>query len=171
MAIQIFFLIVALITLVSAVMVVAVRRMMHAALWLILSLFGVALLFAMLDSSFFAVVQLIVYIGAIAILVIFAVMLTRRVMDDQGIQTNRNWWVALVAVAIVFAGISFAMISWSRLQVGPGQAPADSLLSDFGMALVDPLRFSIPFEVASVLLVAALVGAIFVAVERKGGKG
>ena len=53
MAIQIFFLIVALITLVSAVMVVVVRRMMHAALWLILSLFGVALLFAMLDSAFF----------------------------------------------------------------------------------------------------------------------
>ena len=84
MPIQIFFLIVALITLVSAVMVVTVRRMMHAALWLILSLFGVALFFAMLDSAFFAVVQLIVYIGAIAILVIFAVMLTRRVMDDQG---------------------------------------------------------------------------------------
>jgi NADH-quinone oxidoreductase subunit J len=98
-------------------------------------------------------------------------MLTRRVMDDQGVQTNRNWWVALVAVLIVFAGITFAMLSWSRLQVGPGVAPADNLLSDFGSALVDPLRFSIPFEVASVLLVAALVGAIYVAVERKGGKG
>jgi len=171
MAIQIFFLIVALITLVSAVMVVVVRRMMHAALWLILSLFGVALLFAMLDSAFFAVVQLIVYIGAIAILVIFAVMLTRRIMDDQNVQTNRNWWVALVAVLIVCAGITFAMLSWSRLQVGPGLPPADNLLSDFGSALVDPSRFSIPFEVASVLLVAALVGAIYVAVERKGGKG
>jgi NADH-quinone oxidoreductase subunit J len=171
MPIQFFFLIVAAVTLVSAVMVVTVRRMMHAALWLVLSLFGVALLFGMLESSFYAVVQVIVYIGAIAILVIFAVMLTRRVMDDTGSQTTRNWWVALVAVVATFGGISAIMLSWNRLQVGPGVPPEDLVLSQFGTALTNPNQYAIPFEVASVLLLAALVGAIYIAVERKGGKG
>ncbi len=171
MPLQIFFLIVAAVTLVSAVMVVTVRRMMHAALWLVLSLFGVALLFAMLESGFFAVVQVLVYIGAIAILIIFAVMLTRRVMDDSGVQTTRNWPVALVSVAALFVGIVAVMLPWAKLQAGPGLPPADSILSDFGQALVNPEQYAIPFEVASVLLLAALVGAIFVAVERKGGKG
>jgi NADH-quinone oxidoreductase subunit J len=170
MVIQILFLIVAAITVVSAIMVVTVRRMMHAALWLIMSLFGVALLFAMLDAGFYAVIQLIVYIGAIAILVIFAVMLTRKVMDDQGAQTTRYWWVALVAVLGIFGGLTTVMLSWDRLQVGPGVPPGNSLLSDFGLALVSPQGYSIPFEVASVLLVAALIGAIYVAVDRKGGR-
>ncbi len=171
MLLQIFFFIIAIVTLISAVMVVSVRRMMHAALWLILALFGVALLFAFLDSSFFAAVQLIVYIGAIAILVIFAVMLTRRVMDDQGVQTNRHWWIAGVAVLLTAGGLIFALLPWDRMQYGPGLAPPVDILSTFGEALVNPAQYSIPFEVASVLLVAALLGGIYVAVERKGGKG
>jgi len=171
MPIQILFLIVAAITLLSAVMVVSVRRMMHAALWLVLSLFGVALIFAMLDASFYAVIQLIVYIGAIAILVIFAVMLTRHVMHDDAVQTTKNWWAALVAVLIVFGGIAAAALSWRRLQVGPGLPPGDSLLLDFGSALINPQQYAIPFEVSSVLLLAAVIGAIYVSVERKGGKG
>jgi NADH-quinone oxidoreductase subunit J len=171
MPIQIFFLIVAAITLISGVMVVTVRRMMHAALWLVLSLFGVALLFALLDASFYAVIQVIVYIGAIAILVIFAVMLTRRVMDDEAQQTNKNWWAAAIAVLIVFAAIAITAISWTRLQVGPGLPPGDSILFDFGSALINPQKYAIPFEVSSVLLLAAVIGAIYVAVDRKGGKG
>ena len=171
MPMQIFFLIVAAVTLISAIMVVTVRRMMHAALWLVMSLFGVALLFAMLEASFFAVVQVLVYIGAIAILVIFAVMLTRRMMDDRGSQTNQGWWVALVAVLGIFGGLSAIMLAWPRLQVGPGVRPADSILTDFGTALVNPLQYAVPFEVASVLLLAALVGSIYVAVDRKGGNG
>jgi NADH-quinone oxidoreductase subunit J len=171
MPIQIFFLIVAAITLISGVMVVTVRRMMHAALWLVLSLFGVALLFALLDASFYAVIQVIVYIGAIAILVIFAVMLTRRVMDDEAQQTNKNWWAAALAVLIVFGAITVTAMSWTRLQVGPGLPSGDSILFDFGSALINPQKYAIPFEVSSGLLLAAVIGAITVAVDRKGGKG
>ena len=171
MALQFFFLIVAAITLVSAVMVVTVRRMMHAALWLVMSLFGVALLFGLLDAGFFAMVQVIVYIGAIAILVIFAVMLTRQMMNDQIHQTTRNWWAGLVAMVILFAGLAWALLSWNTLQAGPGIRPDDRIISQFGEALVNPGQFAIPFEVASVLLLAALIGAIYIAVERKGGKG
>jgi NADH-quinone oxidoreductase subunit J len=62
------------------------------------------------------------------------------------------------------------VLQWDRFQVGPGLSPGDAVLSDFGKALTEPNQFAIPFEVASVLLLAALVGAIYIAVERKGGK-
>jgi NADH-quinone oxidoreductase subunit J len=94
--IQIVFLLVAAATLISAVMVVSARRIMHAALWLVLSLLGVAIIFVTLETSFFAVVQVIVYIGAIATLIIFAVMLTRREQQQDyarrlGHDCTRAW--------------------------------------------------------------------------------
>jgi NADH-quinone oxidoreductase subunit J len=97
---QIVFLIVALFTLGSGFMVVTTRNLVHAALWLVSTLFGVAVVFALLNAGFLAVVQVVVYIGAIAILFIFAVMLTRKDMRDQGPQLNRNWWFgALLSVS------------------------------------------------------------------------
>ena len=167
---QIIFLVAGAVTLLAGVMVVASPKLVHAGLWLIVSLAGVAVLFVLLNANFLAVVQVVVYIGAIAILVIFAVMLTRKVMDDSGAQTTRYWWVALIAVLGIFGGLTAVMLGWKTLQVGPGIAPSDSLITDFGQALVSPQGYSIPFEVASVLLVAALIGAIYVAVERKGGR-
>lgn len=94
---QIVFLIIAAITLVSACLVVMTRKIMHAALWLVLSLMGVAMVYATLQSGFYAVVQVLVYIGAISTLIIFAVMMTRNVMEDVGPQSNRGWGLALVA--------------------------------------------------------------------------
>lgn len=167
---QIFFIIVAAVTLGSALMVVTARRMMHAALWLVLTLFGVAVIFASLEASFFAVVQVIVYIGAIAILIIFAVMLTRRVMTDSGPQWVKNWWVAAVACVLLMAGLLFAYTTWPGFLFGPSSAPDLEMTKQLGADLVDPQKYVIPFEVASVLLLAALVGAVYVAVERKGGK-
>jgi NADH-quinone oxidoreductase subunit J len=170
MILQIFFIVIAAVTLVSAIFVVTARRLMHSALWLVLSLFGVAVLFAFLEASFFAVVQVLVYIGAIAILIIFAVMLTRHVMDDKGPQLNKGWWVAAVAAVGLFAGLVAALGSWAGFQEGPGAAPDPALLTQFGLDLVDPNKFAIPFEVASILLLAALVGAIYIAADKKGGK-
>ena len=170
-AAQIIFLVVAFFTLGSGLMVVTTSNLIHAALWLVSTLFGVAVVFALLNANFLAIVQVVVYIGAIAILFIFAVMLTRHVMNDDAVQTTKNWLPALAAVLIVFGGIAAAALPWTRLQVGPGLPPSDSLLLDFGSALINPQHFAIPFEVSSVLLLAALIGASYVSVERKGGKG
>ncbi|NMD31202.1 MAG: NADH-quinone oxidoreductase subunit J, partial [Chloroflexi bacterium] len=75
-AMQIIFLIVAAVTLGAALMIATSRRMMHTVLWLVLTLMGGAVLFALLQANFFSVVQVLVYIGAIAILILFGVMLT-----------------------------------------------------------------------------------------------
>jgi len=87
---QLIFLFTGAAILISAVMVVVAHNLVHAALWLVVSLFGVAVLFVLLEAGFLAAVQVVLYIGAIAILIIFAIMLTRRVMQDSGPQTNQQ---------------------------------------------------------------------------------
>src|SRR5512146_3162806 len=110
---QIIFLLVALFTLGSGFMVVTTRNLVHAALWLVATLFGVAVAYALLNAAFLAVVQVVVYIGAIAILFIFAVMLTRKDMRDQGPQLNANWWIGALLSVLVFVGLFFLLQGWS----------------------------------------------------------
>ena len=167
---QVLFILVSAVTLFSAVMVVSVRRMMHAALWLIVTLLGVAILFVLLQAGFFAMVQVLIYIGAISILIIFAVMLTRQVMSERVPQLNRGWVAGLVAAAGLMVLLELVIRdfpgSTATIMGNPAAADAAAL----GRALADPNGFAIPFEVASILLVAALIGTIYVALERKAGE-
>ena len=165
---QIIFLLVALFTLGSGFMVVTTRNLIHAALWLISTLFGVAVVFALLNAGFLAVVQVVVYIGAIAILFIFAVMLTRKEMRDQGPQMNRNWWFGALIAVSTFGGLFFLLQGWNGLSKTAADFPSGfDAVSELGNALVSPNAYVLPFEVASVLLVAALVGAVYVAFNQK----
>ena len=165
---QIIFLVVAFATLGSGFMVVTTRNLVHAALWLVATLFGVAVVFAILDAGFLAVVQVVVYIGAIAILFIFAVMLTRKDMRDQGPQMNRNWWFGALLSVLTFGGLYFLLQGWTGISKTASTIPAGfDAVNELGNALVSPDAYVLPFEVASVLLVAALVGAVYVAFNRK----
>ena len=165
---QIIFIIVAAVTLVAGLSVVTSRNLIHSALWLILTLFGVAIFYVLLDAGFFAVIQVIIYIGAIAILFIFAAMLTRRVMQDTGPQTNRNWWLGTLIVLLLLAGIVLVLVNWQGFNAtAPELGNASGRISQLGLALVSPDQYVLPFELASILLVAAMIGAIFVAGEKK----
>lgn len=165
---QIIFLLVAFFTLSSGFMVVTTRNLVHAALWLVATLFGVAVIFALLSANFLAVVQVVVYIGAIAILFIFAVMLTRKELRDQGPQMNAGWWAGALIAVLVFLGLFFLLQGWSGfLKTASGIPPGFDAVAELGTQLVSPDAFVLPFEVASVLLVAALVGAVYVAFNRK----
>ena len=165
---QIIFLLTALFTLGSGLMVVTTRNLVHAALWLVSTLFGVAVTYALLDATFLAVVQVVVYIGAIAILFIFAVMLTRKDMRDQGPQLNKNWWVGALLAVLTFGGLFSLLQGWSGLSKNAAAIPPGfDAVNELGNALTSPTGYVLPFEVASVLLVAALVGAVYVAFNRK----
>ncbi len=162
---DIIFLIVAIVTLIAAFLVVTTRNLVHAALWLILTLFGVAATFVLLNATFLAVVQVVVYIGAIAVLMIFAIMLTRRVMNDSGPQTNSNWvWAALLGL-VLFAGLTFVLINSGAGDASPAALSADPV-EQLGQQLVSPNAYVIPFELASVLLLAAMIGAIVIAWKK-----
>lgn len=168
---QIVFILICAATLASAIMVVSARRIMHAALWLIMTLMGVAALFVTLETGFFAVVQVVVYVGAIAILIIFAVMLTRRDLQDTPNQTNRYAWLsALVALGVV-AGLVAALSGWQSFAAARPALSTDAVtegqrIVSLGLGLVSPDQFVLPFEVASVLLIGALIGAIYVAGDQ-----
>jgi NADH-quinone oxidoreductase subunit J len=166
---QILFILVSAVTLFSAVMVVSVRRMMHAALWLIVTLLGVAVLFVLLQAGFFAMVQVLIYIGAISILIIFAVMLTRQVMSERVPQLNRGWVAGLVAAAGLMVLLELVIRDFPGSGTNTMGSPAAGDAAALGRALADPSGFAIPFEVASILLVTALIGTIYIALERKEG--
>ena len=162
---QLIFMIVGAVTLISAIGVVTFRNLVHAALLLIVTLFSVAILFVLLDAGFMAAVHVVLYIGAIAILIIFAMMLTRRVMADEQIQHNSQWIVgAIVALAaLVVLTLWFNNSAWSARP----NVDTRTSIAALGKALTSPDGFVIPFQVASVLLTVALVGAIAVAGEKK----
>lgn len=165
---EILFLLTAGITLIAAVMVVTARNMVHAAWWLITSFFGVAVLFVLLNASFFAVIQVIIYVGAISILMIFAIMMTRRLPRDAGSQFNTEWGLALLIAIMFFGGVTWMFSTWDNFRITPQPLGVDAdPLQQLGQALVSPDAYVLPFELASVLLLAALVGSIFIAREKK----
>jgi NADH-quinone oxidoreductase subunit J len=162
---QIIFLILGLVTLLSAVMVVTSPQLIHAGLWLILALAGIAGLFVLLQAPFLAVVQVVIYIGAIAILIIFAIMLTRRMGAEGGQQMNALWPGAVVVSLIMFSVLTFLILQSPQFAGSAAELTTETgvLLEDLGRSLVDVDRFILPFELASILLLAALVGAIYIA--------
>lgn len=175
-AIQLIFLATAVMTLISAILVVTRRNMVHAALFLVVSLFGVAVFFVLLNATYLAVAQVVIYIGAIAILMIFAVMFTRRIASDDVVASTPNsGWAGLLSTLLFFI-LVIMLGGWSQFNVHApqltraGVAPGDmgqTLAAELGASLVSPSAYVIPFEVASVLLLAALIGSIVIAWPRK----
>ncbi|MEP7293009.1 MAG: NADH-quinone oxidoreductase subunit J [Chloroflexota bacterium] len=160
------FLIFAILTLGGALGVVSSRNLIHGALYLIVSLFGGAGFFVLLSAPFIAVVQVLVYIGAIAILIIFAVMLTRSMTTMREL-FNRQWWLSAIAGVLLFVLLAVAVIMpvWG-VNGSQGSAPVSDQVAttqDLGVALVSGNEFVLPFEVASLLLTGAMIGAIVIA--------
>jgi NADH-quinone oxidoreductase subunit J len=162
---QIVFIIAGSITFIAAVLVVLSRNLVHAALWLIVALAGVAVHFVLLEAGFLAVVQVAVYIDAIAILIIVTVMLTRHAMRVDQAQLNRTWLWAALSALILFGSLLllFNQIPGLMAESTALEAVPTNILEKIGQSLVDVNHYVIPFEIASVLLLAALIGAIYVA--------
>ena len=166
--IQIVFLAVASVSLIAAFMVVSAKSLVHSALWLVLTLFGVGIMYVLLDAGFFAMAQVLIYIGAIAILFIFAVMLTRRIMADSGPRLNSSWWLAALVAILLFGGVVYMLIPAPFFTAeAPTLAAEEGLLANLGQTLVSPTGYLLPFELASILLVAAMIGAIYTAYAKK----
>jgi NADH-quinone oxidoreductase subunit J len=161
---QVIFIILSAVTLIGALGVVVSRNLFYAAIFLILSFVGVAGYYVLLQAEFLAMIQILVYVGAISILIIFAIMVSRRFMSPKYRARNEQWVWALVAAAALFAILVVILIQvdWPVVQAG---VPEGTLV-ELGKALVDPEQFLLVFEVASVLLLVALVGAVIVARER-----
>jgi NADH:ubiquinone oxidoreductase subunit 6 (subunit J) len=160
---QIIFIILSAITLGGAIGVVTARNLFHSALLLILSFIGVAGFYVILEAGFLAAVQVLIYVGAIAILILFAIMLSRNLMAEDQVQRNEQWWVAAAVVVLLFAVLSFILlkVNWPVIS----QAPPPTIIVQLGQELLG--TYVVPFEVASILLTVAMVGAILLAREKE----
>ncbi|WP_165065029.1 NADH-quinone oxidoreductase subunit J family protein [Paludisphaera rhizosphaerae] len=182
---QLVFLVIATLGLLAALGTVLSRNLVHAALHLVGFFFCVACLFVLLDAEFLAAVQVLVYIGAVAILLMFGIMLTRNTRGDEGGSLSGPWRTPALAAgfclfAVLFFGINNAVSPsgtspWSRMTSRPSIAPSadeaasaverrqavDDMARVVGVEFVT--RYAMAFELAGLLLTAALVGAVALA--------
>ncbi len=164
---QFIFILISVITIGSALAVVTNRNLFRAALALMVTFLGVAGFYVLLEAGFLAAAQLLVYIGAISILIIFAIMMTRRLMQATELPFNTQWGLGLFAALVVFAVLFFTIGSYWPLQPAEAamQMPAvsENSIVTLGETFVRADGLVLAFELASVLLLAALIGAILVA--------
>jgi NADH:ubiquinone oxidoreductase subunit 6 (subunit J) len=162
---QVAFFFIAAVTVIAALGMVSVASVFHAALLMVLTFTGIAGLYIVLGAGFLGIIQILIYVGAIAVLMIFAIMLTPRVML-QGNQSRftGQWPLAaiLVSLLLILIGGQILAIPWPVTQVAPGLR---DYAAELGLAFMDPGRYLLPFWVVAVLLLVALVGAIVIARE------
>jgi NADH-quinone oxidoreductase subunit J len=146
----------------GAIGVAISENLFHSALYLVVSLFGVAGYYVLLSAGFLAVVQVMVYIGAIAILILFAIMFAQRLMKPDEETANRQWLPSAVVAAAMFS-LLLAVVNGVNWPVSTA-SPTDDTILQLGLAFLG--SYLIPFLVVSVLLSVALIGAIFLAREK-----
>ena len=167
--IDIVFWIISTVVLISAFMVVTLKNIFHCALFLILCLFAVAGIYILLDAEFLAAAQVLIYVGAIAILMIFAIMLSENISSRTIKQSNDNvvigFFICMTFVLGASILIKFTIEKLPEVFLRTrGLLPPDNIMMLGKYLMTD---FMLPFEVVSILLLAAMIGAIVLARKEK----
>ena len=163
---QVAFYVLALVTVVSALLVITRRNPVHSAIYLIVTLLAVALIYLQLQAEFLAAVQIILYVGGIMVLFLFVIMLVRLDVTTRQRPFNRQWLVAGLASVVLLVELA-AVVYLGRDTVALPVASADALQPNtelIGRTLFQ--SYMLPFEIASLLLLVAMVGAVLMAKRR-----
>ena len=166
MAVGVIFYLLSALAVGGALAAVLLKNLVHCALALTVSFLGLAFLFLRLDAQFAGFAQILVYVGAVAILVVFAILLTRgSEVPKEGV-FSKAWLAGLAIAAAVFA-----TLGWAVLRAGPWlsneAATPQVTVNEIGQSLMG--RYVLPLEIVAVLLTAALLGAVIVAMHEKAG--
>ena len=151
------------ITAISALFVVTVKNIFHSALFLVLTLFSIAGIYILLGAEFLAAVQVLIYVGAITILMIFAIMLTHQLYSKSLRQVNEQV-IPATLVILVFFVLSILTLVKTTWPLSENPMPADNI-AEIGKLLLSD--YVIPFEVVSIVLLVALIGAIVISRKDK----
>jgi NADH-quinone oxidoreductase subunit J len=154
------FVVIAAITLAGALAAATLPNLVHAALSLVLAFLGVAAFYFMLGAEFIGLVQVIVYVGAVAVLIVFTILLTRPAAGHLG---DLNWGGVVVAMAVL-AGLMWALIR-TTLPAGLPGGPSSLTVLHIGQVLMN--EYVWPLQAVGVVLTAALVGAVVLVMEEK----
>ena len=160
---SIVFLLTTVLTVAGALAAALLRNLVHCALSLTVTFAGLALLYLQLDAQFAGFVQILVYIGAVAILVVFAILLTRGSGIPEYRSYSTSWFAGLTIAAAVFALLAWAVTKSFPAGAGTASAPAATVQS-IGAALMS--SYALPLEIVAVLLTVALIGAVIVAMPE-----
>jgi NADH-quinone oxidoreductase subunit J len=157
---NIFFALIAAVMIVSALRVVTVSNVVHAALWLVVVMAGAASLYLLLGAEFVGVTQVLVYVGAVMVLLLFGTMLTRAIIGSESDMKTASWWVGIPTAIVLFSLLAFAIVD----EFDDKELPSDPALvsvQQISDAFFNP--YLVPFFALSFVLLAALVGAIVIA--------
>jgi NADH-quinone oxidoreductase subunit J len=160
------FAIIALLTLASAVAAMSLRNLIHCALALAVTFAGLAALYLQLNAQFVGFAQILVYVGAVAILIVFAILLTRGSESPEPSILSPGW-AAGIGIALVVFGLLTAMILSSEVVKRDVPARAEASVRQIGDQLMT--KYVLPLEVIGLLLTAALIGAVIIAMRDEGG--
>jgi NADH-quinone oxidoreductase subunit J len=163
--VSVFFYLIAAVMVGAAIVVVTSRNVVRAALALIVVFAGVAAQFILLAAEFVAVTQVLVYIGAIMVLMLFGIMLTRARIGRDVDATNDHWWSGVITALLLVGVMAYALVDYYGGDKLPADRQLNSVAGSNTATVSDSIfaQYLIPFEVVSVLLLAALVGAIVIA--------
>jgi NADH:ubiquinone oxidoreductase subunit 6 (subunit J) len=158
------FALLAILTVASAVTAMSLRNLVHCALMLMVTLAGLAAFYLQLNAQFVAFAQVLVYIGAVAILIVFAILLTRGSEPPRESIFSATWVVG-VAIAVAVFGLLAAAILSSRAVTSMIPPPPEATVRQIGDQLMG--KFVLPLEVIGLLLTAALIGAVIIAMQEE----
>jgi NADH-quinone oxidoreductase subunit J len=159
------FLVIATLTIAAAVAAMSLRNLVHCALALVVAFVGLAAAYLQLDAQFVGFAQILVYVGAVAILIVFAVLLTRGGEAPEKSVFSASWLWGLLVAAAVFGSLAWAITN----SFASRRAPAENLeatVKQIGDALMT--KYVLPLEVIGLLLTAAMIGAVVIAMKDEG---
>jgi NADH:ubiquinone oxidoreductase subunit 6 (subunit J) len=167
---SIVFLVLAAVLVGSALAVVMLRNIVHAALFLVLVFGAAAGIYILLNAEFIAIVQILIYAGAVTILILFSIMLTQNPNSRSSNPMNRQALIAALIAAVLCAGIIFALSQNNAISAAASQAVTQNTGTAvaIGNLLYSPTSYSsvLPFEIATLVLLVAIVGAIVIGREE-----
>src|SRR5690242_9480822 len=163
--VEIAFLLVGLVTFGAALVTVTTRQLVHAALWLVVALGGLAVEYLLLTAEFIAWVQVLIYVGSVVVLLLFGLMLTKAPIGRSPDADSGNRWAALTVAVAAAAALIWVVVDAFRTTWIDLDGPAAGSTEVTGASLFQ--NWVLPFEALSVLLLAALVGAIVLSRKAK----
>lgn len=162
------FIAIALLIVLSAAAAISLRNLVHCALSAALSFGGLAAMFLHLGAPFVGFAQLLVYVGAVAILILFAILLTRGIESSRQTIAAPAWWIGLGVAGLVWASLTAAVL---MTPLGRPEARADVshevAVRTLGQKLMTD--YVLPLEIAGLLLTAAAIGAVIIALHETKG--
>jgi NADH-quinone oxidoreductase subunit J len=158
------FIILALVTFMAAAAAMTLRHLVHCALAMAVSFVGLAAIYLQLDAQFVGFAQILVYVGAVAILIVFAILLTRSGGVSSDAVVAPGWISGLLAAIAVFGVVAWAVLTSAALPTDTPMAP-EMTVRQLGDALMT--RFVMPLELIALLLTAALIGAVVIAMRDR----